>query len=119
MFVLSPKAYEFLKNLVQLILPAAGTLYFSLAGIWGLPAGEKVVGTLAVLATFLGVILKISSRTYDALGKAFDGDMVVDDDGEGPRFRLELETPPEEFAGKDKVSFKVVRRQLHADPEPT
>ena len=47
------------------LLPAAGTLYFTLAGIWGLPYGEQVVGTITAVDTFLGVILGISTSQYN------------------------------------------------------
>ena len=38
------KAYDGLKYVAQVVLPAAGTLYFALAGIWGFPYGEQIVG---------------------------------------------------------------------------
>lgn len=61
---LSNKAYDILKWIAQYLLPAAGTLYFALASIWGLPYGEEVVGTITAVDTFLGVILGISSAQY-------------------------------------------------------
>ena len=45
-----------------------GTLYFALSGIWGLPYGEEVVGTITAADTFLGVLLGISSATYKKEG---------------------------------------------------
>lgn len=109
MFVLSPKAYEFFKNLVQLILPGLGTLYFSIAKIWELGYGEQVVATLAAIATFLGIVLKISSNTYDKLEMGFDGDMIVTEDEDGGQtMRLDLKTDADVLALKDKISFKKV-----------
>lgn len=61
---LSNDMYDKLKWIAQLLLPALATLYFALAGIWGLPFGEQVVGTLTALDTFLGVILGISTNQY-------------------------------------------------------
>lgn len=61
---LSNKAYDTLKWIAQYFLPALGALYFALAGIWGLPYGEQVVGTLAAIDTFLGVVLGISTAAY-------------------------------------------------------
>ena len=61
---MSNKLYDILKYIAQIILPAIGTLYFALAGIWGLPYGEEVVGTITALDTFLGVVLGISSMNY-------------------------------------------------------
>ncbi len=59
------KTYDILKWAAQYLLPAAGTLYFALANIWGLPYGEQVVGTITALDIFLGVILGISSAQYN------------------------------------------------------
>jgi len=61
---MSNKTYDILKYLAQVILPALGTLYFALAGIWGFPYGEQIVGTITAVDTFLGVALKISSDNY-------------------------------------------------------
>lgn len=62
---MSNKTYDVLKWIAQFLLPAAGTLYFALAGIWGLPYGEQVVGTITAVDTFLGVLLGISSANYN------------------------------------------------------
>lgn len=63
---LSNNVYDILKWITQLLLPALGTLYFALAGIWGFPYGEEIVGTLVAIDTFLGVILGISTAKYNA-----------------------------------------------------
>lgn len=61
---LSNKVYDILKWIALYLLPAMGTLYFALSGIWGLPYGEQVVGTITAADTFLGVLLGISSAAY-------------------------------------------------------
>ena len=38
---MSNKVYDILKFIAQIVLPAIGTLYFALAGIWNLPYGEQ------------------------------------------------------------------------------
>lgn len=63
---MSNNTYDILKYIAQIILPAAGTLYFALAGIWGFPYGEQIVGTITAVDTFLGVCLGISSANYEA-----------------------------------------------------
>lgn len=67
---MSNKLYNVLKWIAMLFLPALGTLYFALAGIWGLPYGEQIVGTITAIDTFLGVILGISTAQYN---KRVDG----------------------------------------------
>ena len=59
------KTYDVLKWIAQLALPAAGTLYAALAGIWGFPYTEQVMGTILAVDTFLGAILGISSANYN------------------------------------------------------
>ena len=62
---LSNRVYDILKWIAMYLLPAAGTLYFALAGIWGLPYGEQIVGTITAVDTFLGVLLGISTAQYN------------------------------------------------------
>ena len=64
MMKMSNKMYDVLKWIAIVVLPAIGTLYFALAGIWGFPYGEQIVGTITAVETFLGIILGISSATY-------------------------------------------------------
>ncbi len=65
---MSNRTYDLLKWIAQLLLPALGTLYFALAGIWGFPYGEEIVGTITAIDTFLGVILGISTAQYKKTG---------------------------------------------------
>ena len=62
---MSNKVYDALKWIAMYLLPALGTLYFALAGIWGLPYGEQIVGTITAIDTFLGVIIGISTTQYN------------------------------------------------------
>ena len=62
---MSNKVYDVLKWIAMYLLPALGTLYFALSGIWGLPYGEEIVGTVTAIDTCLGVVLGISSAKYN------------------------------------------------------
>ena len=62
--IIKGKVYDVLKQIAMYWLPALGTLYFTLSGIWGLPYGEQIVGTITAIDTFLGVILGISKSNY-------------------------------------------------------
>lgn len=62
--IMKNSTYDKLRWIAQYLLPALGTLYFALAGIWGFPWGEQVVGSLAAINTFLGVILGVSTYQY-------------------------------------------------------
>ena len=63
--MMSNKTYDVLKWIAQIALPAIGTLYAALAGIWGFPYGEEVVGTILAVDTFLGAVLQISTAQYN------------------------------------------------------
>ncbi len=63
--MMNDKLYKILKWIAMIFLPALGTLYFALAGIWGFPYAEQVVGTITAVDTFLGVILGISTAQYN------------------------------------------------------
>lgn len=62
---MSNKLYDVLKWIAQIFLPALGTLYFALAGIWDFPYAEAIVGTITAVDTFLGIILGISTIQYN------------------------------------------------------
>jgi hypothetical protein len=62
---MSNKTYDILKWIAQYFLPAVGALYLALSKIWGFPNGEEVMGTVAAIDTFLGVMLGISSANYN------------------------------------------------------
>lgn len=64
--MLSNKVYDILKDVAIIWLPAIAALYSALAGIWGFPYGEQIVGTLAALGVFMGAVLKISNVKYNA-----------------------------------------------------
>ena len=69
---INDKVYNILKYVAQIVLPALGTLYFALAGIWGFPYGEEIVGTITAVDTFLGFLLGISAATYSRKNQAID-----------------------------------------------
>ena len=62
--IMNNKLYDILKYVAQIVLPALATFYFALAGIWGFPYGEEIVGTITAFDTFLGGVLMISNNAY-------------------------------------------------------
>lgn len=77
------KLYNVLKWITLVALPAMGTLYFTLAQIWSLPLGEEIVGTIAAVTTFLGILLGISTASYNKQGKqnaSYDEDAPHDEE---------------------------------------
>lgn len=62
--ILPDKIYNILKWIAQVALPALGTFYFALAGIWGFPYGEQIVGTITAVDACLGALLGLSTINY-------------------------------------------------------
>ena len=61
---MSNKVYDTLKWIAQYLLPALGTLYFTLSQIWGFPYGEEAVCTITAIDTAIGIVLGISNAQY-------------------------------------------------------
>lgn len=100
------KAYNVLKSLALIWLPAAATLYFALAGIWEIPDATQVVGSITALDAVLGGLLGISSKTYVAPS---DGNLVVDTSNPVKDvYSLEVSTPINDIAGKTQITLNVV-----------
>jgi len=102
---MNDKMYNMLKWLAMYLLPAMGTLYFALSGIWGLPYGEQIVGTITAADTFLGVLLGLSASQYN---KASDGTLEIDTNNpEKDTYRLNIATPLEDLKDKTTLTLNI------------
>lgn len=105
--MLNASTYDVLRFLVVIVLPSLGALYFGLAQIWGLPKAEEVVGTLALVNTFGGVLLRTARKSYENSESRYDGAIVLSpgeyEDTTDMRVRLD----PAAVAGKKEVLVKV------------
>lgn len=95
--MISSKWYDRLKFFVQVFMPALATLYFALAGIWGLGGAQEVVATITALTTFLGIFLQVSAAKYRA-----DPDGVIMPDGQ-------LSLKQDSLYDKDQLLVKIHR----------
>lgn len=100
------KTYDVLKFIAQIGLPALGTLYVTLAGVWGLPSAEEVVSTIVAIDTFLGVVLQISSANFNVAKGTLE--VLPSADGSGKTFSLNLDGDPEkDLEVADKAVFEI------------
>ena len=103
---LTNKSYDALKWIAQILLPAAGASYFSVAQIWSLPYATEVVGTITVIDTLLGALLGLTSSSY--YSQPFDGTMTVAKAEDGRTVNtLEINRNPEELQTQSVVTLKV------------
>lgn len=59
------KTYDILKYIAQIVIPAIGVLWFTVAQIWNIPYGQEILGTITAVDCFLGAILGISTMAYN------------------------------------------------------
>ena len=102
---LSNRSYNVIKFIAMILLPAAGTLYFALAGVWQLPHAQQIIGTITAVDTFLGAILHVSSKSYTP---STDGKLVIDkSDPAKDTYSLNVTTPLSELEKKDHLLLKI------------
>lgn len=107
--IFTGRTYDTIKQIAQYWLPAAGALYFALAGIWGFPYGEQVIGTITAVDVFLGVLIGVSKSQYNKSEMRFDGALVVDDDEVDNPHALEFKQELSDLANQKTVTLKVNR----------
>ncbi len=104
---LSNTTYDKIKLLVQLVLPALSTLYFTLSNIWGLPYAEQVVGTIAAICVFLGATLKLSSNSYAKDDSKFVGVVNIEtSEDDVTKYNLDVLVPLDELPNRSEGLFK-------------
>lgn len=105
--LVSNKVYDKLKPFTTIVLPGVGTLYFALSQIWGLPGGPQVVGSITAIVTFLGLVLGLSTRSYNNSDAKYDGSIEVEHQDDKKVFSLNLHSDPDTLDQKKDVTFKV------------
>lgn len=108
---LSNKAYNVIKYVITIFLPAVGALYFALAQTWDFQRITGVNGTINALITFGGLLIGYSSRKYRQSGSGTDGDLIVQGDPSDGSKYLGLAVngkSVEELTSKNTVTLQVV-----------
>ena len=119
---ISDSTYEFLRNNVEVVLPAIGTFYFTIASILHLPGGDEVTGIINALVLLLGIVIKANrsrnnkveavkaaiSEQEEAERKAIQadnrvGDIVVNTGEDNGMATFRFDKEPNEFAGLDEI----------------
>ncbi len=103
----SNAVYDKLKFVALILLPALGTLYFSV----GAPEADTVIRVIMAVDTFLGTVLGLSSRSYK---RETEGQMIgfidMEHTEEGLKGNLQFPGDPHDIVKHDKVTFKVRKR---------
>lgn len=104
--------YNFIKTLIQYILPAIAALYSAVASIWNLPYGTQILGTIAGLETALGILIGVSTVQYNKEIEKDGGTLIVDQTPSGgDLYSFEFDNDQQGFAGKKAVTFQIKHAQ--------
>lgn len=105
--LLSDRLYTWFKSSSLYVLPAIAAAYFGVAQIWGLPKAEEVVGTVAVLETLLGVLLRVSNKQYETSDARFDGSILVEPGEDEDTTNLNVLLDPDAIANKKEIVVRI------------
>lgn len=110
------KSYDRLKWVSLVLLPALASLYFALGELWHFPMVQQVVGTITILDTFLGLLLRKSSKDFqeNVADARYMGEVAVvqDFDGTPVSLRVDVKDKKPIFNAGEIVQFKVKREFL-------
>lgn len=123
---ITDSTYEFLRNNVEVVLPAIGTFYFTIATILHLPGGDEVTGIINALVLLLGIVIKANrsrNNKVEALkaniaeqkkADAQVGEIILGtgDEASMGLATLRLDKEPTEFADQDEIRLKVLNVDL-------
>lgn len=110
---MTDKLYNSLKWTALVFLPAVGALYFGLGQLWDFPEVEKVVGSVTVVETFIGLLLRKSAVDFGTAKTI--GDAIVVQNAEGTpvalKFTVDASARPAVLNDKKVALFNVRREQ--------
>ena len=61
---LSNKAYDILKWVALVVIPASATLVLTVGKIWGLPYYDNIGATISAVGLFIAAIIGVSSKDF-------------------------------------------------------
>lgn len=107
---ISNKAYDTLKWVALILLPALAVFVTALNGLWDINHQDAIVGTIIAVDTLLGALLQISSNKPEN----YDGFLATNGTNEDtghPNLQMVLTKAP-----KDLVQGKAVRLKVGTPP---
>lgn len=118
--MLGSRLYGALKWITVIGLPAFSALYYGVSELWNWPHQAQVLGTIALVGTFLGAVLGLSSLSYNASDSKFSGEVhVATDEGGAILKGLILNGDADAVAAKKALMLKVQNVESGTPPEQT
>jgi hypothetical protein len=115
-FTINSTAYDFLKWIALVVLPALAALILTLGIVLNWGDAQVVAGVVTAVDTFLGAILGKSASNYQAQQNM--GDLVVSQDHDGTIAGMRIVGNHENqiFTEGEVVNLTVKREQAAAPP---
>lgn len=76
-------SYAVVKHAAAIAFPALNVFYVAVAQLWHLPKAEEVSGSIAAFNALLGILMGISSASYNKSDSKYSGVLNVTNLGEG------------------------------------
>lgn len=105
--LLTSQQYNILKWVTIIVLPAVTTAYGTFSNIWGWPYGDQIVASLAAITLLLGVIIGVSTSSYNKSSAGPSGTLVVDNSGTGQQTYLAFDQDPKTLAEGSQITLNV------------
>jgi len=106
--ILTDKAYNVLKHVAAVGLPAVSTLYFALAQIWHFPDTDEVMATISAVNVFLGAVVGVSSFQYKNSDSKYAGEVQITETPEKKIYAISVNGQPEDLDQMSEATFKIV-----------
>jgi hypothetical protein len=118
-WALPSSVYDAAKDTALIYLPAVAVLYGALAAVWHWGFIAEVSATILAVDTFLGVVLKISTASYNNSSKSTDGTLIIDQSNPAKdSYVFDVATPLDEVAGADRITLKIDNQTPTAYTDP-
>ena len=62
---MSNKAFDAIRLIGEIIIPAIATFYAAVGAIWGWPYIEQITGTLAAVTVLIGAVVNGMRKAYN------------------------------------------------------
>lgn len=113
--LLQSKVYDVLKFIALIFLPAFNTLFLGFGQLWHWSHTAEIAGSIALVDTFLGALIKVSSSNYNKSDLGVDGYLSSDGtnpDTGHPNLRIVVTRDPKEILDGSVARLKI------GDPPP-
>ena len=107
----SNKWYDRLKYIQMIFLPALAAAILALNSYWDIPNQDRIVGTIGVVAVFMGALLRKAANDYGGAG-----DLILHKDLQDGQVYLsaDWDVHPDTLKEGQNVTLNVKRENISA-----